>query len=282
MAELLSDFLQRQIVVPPAVVGRGVLPVKGKCIIGGEPKANKSFLAMNLALGIATGTALFDAAYKSGTPVFPVPRARRVLYIEQEIGQYGLRQRFKPLLAAWGISGEFPFYVKSKDTAMRMDSPEGRLAIQREIEEVRPDVLILDPFAKFHLSDENSAQQMGAVLRVADHWIEDYNVAVVLVHHTGKENPEYPKRGGAKLRGSSAIFGDVDTFVDVVRKSANHVKEPILQLDFELRQGEPLERVYVKRLRDGRVVYCGEDFSWGSPVGAGGSSPGRGVPYDGL
>ena len=247
------------------IVGRGILPVRGKMILGGHPKANKSWVAMNMAFDIAEGLPLFAAQYSNGTPVFPVTKPCKVLYIEQELGDIGTKDRMRGLLEARGLDPEgLQLWLKTKDMAMRVDTPEGRVAIAKEIDSVRPDVTFLDPMAKFHLSDENSAQHMGAVMRVGDRWIQDYGTALVWVHHVGKESAEHPRRGGDRLRGSSAIFADTDTFVEVKNRSGVTNREPVLELDFELRRGEPLEPVFVKRHRNGSIEYMGEGYKFGT------------------
>ena len=261
MSELLDDFLKKPNVVQPMHIGRGVLPVQGKLILGGAPKSNKSFIALNMALDLALGRPIFTAIYANKTPVFPVYGRKRVLILEQELGDTGTKDRLQAMVTADKIkTTDLDFYIKTKDVNMRLDTPEGRTFLAQEISAVRPDVVFLDPMAKFHLVDENSAQHMGAVMRVVDRWIQDFGCAVVIIHHTALAslNPDMHRRGGAKLRGSSAIFADCDTFVDVQRKSNPHAKEPVLQLDFELRRGEPLDPVMLKRLRSGLVYYLGD------------------------
>lgn len=245
----------------PHIVGRGVLPVKGKMIIFGDPKTNKSYIALNMGLALAQGRNVFDAVLRNGAVLLPVKQSYPVLYIEQEIGSEGLRERLSTMVEnADGI----PLYIKSRDLTLRMDTREGRAAISSELETTRPRVTILDPLAKFHLSDENSAQQMSAVMRAGDHWIEEFDTAIIYVHHAGKESM-VPRRGGARIRGSSALFGDADALVEVIRLSAPHHKEPFLQLNFELRRGEPIPPIYVKRLKNGLCDWLGEDFHWGRP-----------------
>ena len=262
MAELLADFLEKESIAIPHIIGRGILPVKGKMIMFGDPKTNKSYIALNIALALSRGEHIFGAKYNSDTPVLPVNKSYTVLYIEQEIGEDGLRERLKTMIPE---PGGIPFYLKTRDMEMRMDTSGGREAIQKEIEQVRPDVLILDPLAKFHLADENSAQHMGAVMRVGDHWIEDYGLAIIYIHHAGKQQAFVSRKGGQRIRGSSAMFGDADALMEVVRKSSPTHKEPTLELGFELRRGEPLESIFIKRLRGGLCEYLGENFHWGRP-----------------
>jgi RecA-family ATPase len=262
MAEILSEFMSRETSKIPHIIGRGVLPVKGKMIIFGDPKTNKSYVALNIGLALARGKNIFDATCRSGAVLLPVSEPYSVLYVEQEIGEDGLRERLKTMTAE---CGEVPFYIKTRDLDLRMDTRQGREAIHAEIEAVRPKVIILDPLAKFHLSDENSAQQMSAVMRVGDHWIEEFDIALIYIHHAGKETAFVSRKGGQRLRGSSALFGDADALVEVIRKSASHHKEPVLELNFELRRGEPLPPLYLKRLKTGICQWLGEDYHWGRP-----------------
>lgn len=261
MAIVLSEFLAQKPEPTPYLIGRGILPIRGKMVLGGAPKANKSFVALNLAMALVRGMPVFDARYKSGAPVMPVTKPCRILYVEQELGEVGLYERLGKLVAE---PAGLDFFIKTRDTALRFDTPEGRDVISGEVESTKPDVVIFDPLAKFHLSDENSAQEMSAVMRASDHLIEKFGCAVIIIHHIGKPNAENPRRGGDRLRGSSAVFADIDTLMEVERKSTESVMEPILQLTFELRRGEPLPSLYVKRMRDGRVIYMGEEYMWGS------------------
>jgi regulatory protein RepA len=246
----------------PMLIGRGILPARGKMIIGGEPKTNKSFVAINLMLALAQQRNCFQAVYKSGQPVFPVFKKCRVLYIEMELGPHGLQERLKNILGDTPPE-EIGLFIKTRDAAMRLDTPEGEELIKAEVAEVAPDVVVFDPLAKFHLQDENSAQEMGFVMRISDRLIQDYGCAVIFVHHLGKPNMESPRRGGDRLRGSSAIFADIDTLVELDRLSGETVKEPILKVSLEMRRGEPIEPLFFKRLKTGEVIWMGEDFCWG-------------------
>lgn len=268
MAEILETFITKPFIAQPYIIGRGVLPVGGKLILAGSPKANKSFVALNLMLDLARGRRLFDATYKSGSMVLPVLQPWRVLYLEMELGEQGLLERLKGKEGRVGLlegveSKGLQWFVQPRDTAMRLDTPEGRDYIGSLIKDIKPDVLVMDPLAKFHLSDENSSQEMGACLRVCDHFVEDYKCAIVIVHHIGKQNEDNPRRGGDRLRGSSAIFGDIDTLVEVTRKSNEHHPEPVLELSFELRRGEPIESLFVQRMRDGSISWLGEGYVFG-------------------
>jgi RecA-family ATPase len=259
LPELLHDFVVKEIVTPPYIIGRGILPMSAKLVLGGAPKSNKSFLALNIARDLAMGQNLLDASYKGGAPVFPVKKVTRILYLDQELGQLSMQTRLRMMMGQ-EPSPDLPMYIRTRDVTMRLDTEEGVVFIRKEIEACQPDVVIFDPLAKFNLSDENSAQEMGAVMRQLDHFVADYGLSTIVIHHTGHPNPQYPRRGGDRLRGSTAIYGDADTIVTVERKSTEAVREPILELNFELRCGEPIEPIFVRRTVMGTVEYLGAEY----------------------
>lgn len=271
MADVLSDFLKKEFVPQPYIIGRGILPRRGKMFIAGSPKTNKSWVVMNMMLDLVRGRRLFDASFKNGAPVFPVNEPYRVLYLEMELGEQGLLERLrgtdgKPGLCTGIDPDGLTLFVQPRDTAMRLDTPQGYDFVKQLCKDAKPDVVVFDPMAKFHLGDENSAMEMGAVMRTADHIIEDFGASVVFVHHIGKQTEDNPRRGGDRLRGSSAIFGDLDTLIEITRKSNEHHPEPVLELSFELRRGEPIDNLFVQRMRDGSVQWLGEGYQFGTPA----------------
>lgn len=269
MVQILSEFLKNEYKPGAHIIGRGVLPCGGKLILSGMPKANKSWVALAMILDIVRGRDVFGARYRSGKALLPIQKPWRVLYLEQELGEQGLLERLRgkdeghPGLCTNLTPDGLQMYIQPKDTAMRLDTPDGRNYISEIVKDVRPDLTVMDPFAKFNLSKENDAQEMGAVLRVADHLIQDYGTAVMFIHHVSKPSEESPRRGLDRLRGSSAIGADVDTMIEVNRRSPDATIEPILELTFELRRGEPIERMFVQRLKDGTVEWMGDDYVYG-------------------
>jgi AAA domain-containing protein len=229
-------------------------------ILGGHSKSNKSFVALNMALDLSKGRNLFGAVYRNGTPVFPVTQSWNVLMIEQEIGEDGLRNRMMGMLGGNLDKAVCPFWVRSKDMQLQLDTPAGMALIEQEVAEHRPDVLILDPLSKMHTSDEKDPTEMGKVMRACDVFVQKYGCSVIIVHHFGLASldKDNPRRGGNKLRGASSLFADVDSFCEIMRKSSTTSEEPVLQLTWELRQGAPILPVQVKRTKSGRVDYIGE------------------------
>jgi len=117
--------------------------------------------------------------------------------------------------------------------------------------------------SKMHGVKEDSSEEMGRVLRFADLLVEKYGLSWVWVHHSSKPSNESPRIGGDRIRGSSAIFGDVDSAILVNRKSAQDHPEPILELEFELRRSEPMQKKYLKRRKSGIIEFVGDSYTLG-------------------
>jgi hypothetical protein len=51
--------------------------------------------------------------------------------------------------------------------------------------------------------------------------------------------------------------------IEINRRSPEDSLEPVLELSFELRRGEPIPRLFVIRRKDGVVEWMGDDYSYG-------------------
>lgn len=254
VSELLADFLTKEIEAPVNIIGRGLLPVESKLEIIGKPKLGKSFLVLNIALDLVQGRNLFGAQYPNGMPVFPVTGKHRVLYIEKEIGQYSLRDRLKSMSTGLDLSN-LDLFVTPRDSKMSFSIKQGA-AIEAEIAEIRPKVVILDPWAKFHSLQENDNAEMSLILSRIDELIEKYHCAFIIVHHEGHSG-EFPRSGLDAGRGATSIAGDMDSGIHFTRISSKSAKEPTFELDFDTRHGAPIENIRLKKLESGLFIYAG-------------------------
>ncbi|CAN5490423.1 hypothetical protein BH10CHL1_BH10CHL1_01630 [soil metagenome] len=90
---------------------------------------------------------------------------------------------------------------------------------QRQAEgQAKPlDILIIDTLHSATAgADENSAQHMGIVLKLAKNAAQELGCAVLLVHHTNKN--------GTAERGSSALRGAMDCMIEIHRISETGIK----------------------------------------------------------
>jgi len=166
-------------------------------ILGGEPKCCKSFLALDIAVSVASKTKCLRH--------FPVRRQGTVLLFPAEDSLAIVRQRLEGICAAARISlGSLPIEVITAP-ALRLDKESDRQLLSNTVQSLRPILLILDPLIRLHRLDENDASQVAGLLSFLRHLQREFQLAVLLVHHARKGSNS--SRPGQALRGSSELHG---------------------------------------------------------------------------
>ena len=172
-----ADFLAAVFPKPQSVL-EGFLDVSCKMLITGPSKTMKSFFAQQLAIWISLGGEFFN---------WVVPEPLRTALLQFENPEYHFRERLKGQLQGLGIPEErlrsrlFVTTLNARD--LNRDPLEGLLWIVKQCE---AQVLILDPLYKLLLGNENSCEDVGAVLETFDEVIAQTGVALIYVHHTTK------------------------------------------------------------------------------------------------
>jgi hypothetical protein len=177
----------------------------GVGICGGEPKLGKSFLALDMAVAVASGTPCLRS--------YPVPRPGPVLLYAAEDALHIVRRRLDGICAAAGRSlPQLDLQVITAAT-LRLDLPADRDRLQRTVERFQPRLLILDPFVRLHRIDENVSGEVAPLLAYLRELQRCHNVAVLLVHHAKKGGGRV--RAGQALRGSSEFhaWGDSNLYL---------------------------------------------------------------------
>ncbi|MEA3196279.1 MAG: hypothetical protein QOF32_331, partial [Gammaproteobacteria bacterium] len=122
-------------------------------IIGGEPKCCKSFLALDLAVAVATGTLCLRR--------FPVPRPGRVLLYAAEDALHIVRRRLDGICAAAGISIVNLDVQVITAASLRLDLDADRASLEETVTRLKPRLLVLDPFVRLHRIDENNSGEVA-------------------------------------------------------------------------------------------------------------------------
>src|SRR5262249_48435239 len=128
-------------------------------------------------------------------------------------------------------------------------SPTPALGRLRDlIREREPVMLIADPLAELHTADENDNTGLRAVVAEFRALATEFNIAVVLIHHTrkGALSPGDPDNA----RGASAIIGAARAVLTLCPMSEDDAKE------FGLDAGRKNRSAYV-RLDDAKQNYAG-------------------------
>ena len=174
-------------------------------IIGGEPKCCKSFLALDIAVAVASATACLRR--------FEVPRAGRVLLYAAEDALHIVRRRLEGICAASGLAlADLDIHVITAPT-LRLDLEADRKALDATIARLAPRLLVLDPFVRLHRIDENASGDVAPLLAYLRELQRRYDVAIIVVHHAKKGAGRI--RGGQALRGSSEFhaWGDSNLYL---------------------------------------------------------------------
>jgi len=174
-------------------------------IVGGEPKCCKSFLALELAVAVASGSPCLRR--------FSVPQPGRVLLYAAEDAAHIVRRRLEGICAAAGRRlTDLDVQVITAPT-LRLDLAADRAALERTVAELAPRLLILDPFVRLHRIDENASGEVAPLLAYLRELQRQHALSVLVVHHARKSAAGM--RAGQALRGSSEFhaWGDSNLYL---------------------------------------------------------------------
>lgn len=193
----------------------GWLTLQDKSIIGGESQSGKSFFAINLGMSIARYAGFLGSETEGGLVCYQAGESAR-----------GARRRLRAYRVEHQLSSDvdIPFVLLSK----RIDlfSKDGG-DVQGLIDEVRAwqayyfqhplRWLCIDTLARAAIgAEENSAKDMGIVLDNMDRLEQALGCAVTAVHHMNAN--------GQKLRGSTAVYANVEQVLAISRDPANGIR----------------------------------------------------------
>jgi hypothetical protein len=160
-------------------------------VLGGEPKCCKSFLALDLAVAVASGTACLRH--------FPVPTAGRVLLYAAEDALHIVRRRLEGICAAAQVSLQELDVQVITAPSVRLDLPADRARLEHTVAQLKPRLLVLDPFVRLHRIDENASGEVAPLLAYLRELQRRHALAVLVVHHA--------KKGGGRIRAGQALRG---------------------------------------------------------------------------
>jgi AAA domain len=174
-------------------------------IVGGEPKCCKSFLALDLAVAVASGTPCLRH--------FSVPQPGRVLLYAAEDALHVVRRRLEGICGAAHLSLQDLDVHVITATTVRLDLPADRTRLERTVEQYKPRLLVLDPFVRLHRIDENASGEVAPLLAYLRTLQRQHSLAVLVVHHARKSAGNM--RAGQALRGSSEFhaWGDSNLYL---------------------------------------------------------------------
>lgn len=175
-------------------------------VIGGAPKCSKTWLALDMSVSVATGTACLDR--------YDVPLPGPVLVYLAEDSLAIVRERIEGIARHRGLHLDaVPIHVITAPV-LRLDRDPHRTQLLETARRLRPRLLLLDPLVRLHGIDENHAGEVAELLAYFRSLQRELDLSVILVHHTRKNAPG-GTAAGLGLRGSSDIhaFGDSNLYL---------------------------------------------------------------------
>jgi hypothetical protein len=185
---------------------KGIIPRVGMTVVWGPPKCGKSFWAFDLMMHVALGWQYRGRRVNQGA----------VVYCAFE-GQTGIEQRVAAFRKTYldGESVAVPFYLEPVTLDLVRDHAALIAVIRQTLGDAMPVAVTLDTLNRSLAGSESSDQDMSAYVRAADAIREDFQCAVIIVHHCGHD--------GVRPRGHSSLIGALDAQLAVKRDTANNI-----------------------------------------------------------
>jgi AAA domain len=205
----LVPFGEMAPILTQADLVAGLLGSAQLSAVYGPPGCGKTFLALDIALCVATGKKLRGRRITKGP----------VVYVAAEAGR-----RIFNRVAAWRMSRmrddddergavPVPFYAVPMqiDLCSNDDDLDELIVAIRKTCGSNPILIVIDTVSRVMAGgNENSPEDMGAIIASADRLRDEFGANVCLIHHVGKD----ASRGA---RGHSSLFAAIDTAIEVTR-----------------------------------------------------------------
>ena len=205
-------------------------------VIGGSPKSGKTWLALEMAVSVASGNPCFGR--------FEVLSPGLVLIYAAEDSAIAVRSRIESIARLHQVDfNRLDVHIITLDS-LRLDRTEHQDRLESTLLLYRPALLILDPLVRIHAIDENVAGQVSTLLGYIRSLQRKTGAAIALVHHVRK-NASPNGGAGYSLRGSGDLYAWLDSFLylrmhqDQRTLSAEHRSAPAFgPIALELEQSD--------------------------------------------
>ena len=197
-----AAFLAQPLAMPPELIA-GILHKGSKLALGGNSKAYKTWLLLNLAVAVATGTDWLG---------FPTTKGK-VLYVNFEIQPQAWQRRIASVTKAQGVELK-PGQIQLWN--LRGHAADFRELIPKIIARAKTEgfsLVVLDPIYKLYGgTDENSARDIAELLNMVERLTVDTGAAVVYGNHFSK-GAQAGKEAQDRISGSGVFARDPDSLV---------------------------------------------------------------------
>lgn len=160
-------------------LARGLLCQPTYGMLGGPRKTLKTYLLLFIGLGVAAGEAVLGQ--------FDVPEPGTVVYYVGEGGRIPMTRRLERVAEAIGYNlKDLPLFLHFETEPM--NSPVFQETLRRDLDELRPAAVIIDPFYAFHGTEVRAADlhQEGALLSSVSTPCAEAGASLILGNHFNK------------------------------------------------------------------------------------------------
>lgn len=193
-------------------------------IIGGQPKCWKTWLGLDMAISVSSGTPCL------GRFEVPDPGPSLIFMAEDRLDE--IQSRVHGICQHRGVDMSTLDLSVITAPSLRLDSEADQKRLYATVGEIKPRLLLLDPMVRLHRLDENNARDMSGFLGFLRDLERSFGVSIILTHHAGKRGSSRPGQG---LRGSSDLhaYGDSNLYLarhdDEVEVILEHRSAPAIE-----------------------------------------------------
>jgi hypothetical protein len=206
---------------------KGLLLDGGMSVVYGDSNTGKTFFAVDVALAVARGERWRDRRVKAGG----------VLYLALE-GKDGIARRVEAYKQANNCNAaDVPFAVIATSVDLCTASNDA-LKLVRTVKDLNARLpiparlIVVDTLARaLNGANENSSEDMGALVANCDLIRQVTGAHVLLIHHSGKDQA----RGA---RGHSSLRAATDTEIELARDEATGVSVATVTKQRDLKKGD--------------------------------------------
>ena len=240
----VADILKMEFNEEPFLVEK-LIPNKSLCVLSGYPESGKGWIILELARSVASGTP-FLGRFQT--------QQGKVLIVDEENGLEEFQRRMNLLK----FDSNLPICFSSQ-RGFKVDSQEDLKGLLEFVKNEQIKLVIFDPFVAIHSKRENEAGDMQKVMEA----LQEFNLigaSVLFAHHHRKELGWSKINPSQSLRGSSVLFGRVDSHLAVEKKEKEGEITLIMNQE-KLRRGKKISPFQVNLVEeDGRIKleYIGE------------------------
>lgn len=179
----------------PSWLVKDLVPDHGLVMLYGPGGSYKSFIALDVALTLASGIPGWDRMESEPACV---------VFVAGEGPRSIARYRRPAWRAAHGIEGPIDFHITMNMMEALREETVAQFITTIQGQGLKPRLVVIDTLARFMWGlDENSAKDCGIAYRALETIRDALRCAVLVVHHSGLE--------GGRSRGSTSLVAAFDT-----------------------------------------------------------------------